>query len=265
MIRVRRPATVPAVLRTRGAAATATHCAAYDAAPDDYAKGKATFSFNPRIYRAKEVKVALRKAQHDKCCFCESKVTHISPGDIEHFRPKAAFRQSPGGPLQRPGYFWLAYEWSNLFFCCQLCNQRFKQNLFPLRRASSRARSRHDDLAAEQPLLINPEEDPTPFLRFRQEYLHPVRRNRRGRVTIDALGLNQTELVEERRKHLTIVRRLREVRALLQQDIRQKQEAGVDPPAGHREQLAKLNDLLTEMTRDAAEYAAMTRAALADA
>ena len=61
--------------------------------------------------------------------FCESKVSHIAYGDVEHFRPKAGYRQRPEDPLVQPGYYWLAYEWSNLLFCCQLCNQRFKATI----------------------------------------------------------------------------------------------------------------------------------------
>src|SRR5262249_33142527 len=103
MIRVHRPPTVPLILATKGAAATAALCA-------DYLAGTREFIFDRDIYGAAEVKEALKQAQHDKCCFCESKVSHISFGDVEHFRPKAAVRQIPGGSLRRPGYYWLAYE-----------------------------------------------------------------------------------------------------------------------------------------------------------
>ena len=59
--------------------------------------------------------------------------------------------------MEQPGYFWLAYVWENLFFACQLCNQTFKQNLFPLANPTKRrARSHMDDLSAEEPLLIHP-------------------------------------------------------------------------------------------------------------
>lgn len=51
---------------------------------------------------------------------------------VEHFRPKGGWRQSPGQPIEQPGYYWLAYEWSNLFLACGPCNSRHKRNLFPL-------------------------------------------------------------------------------------------------------------------------------------
>jgi uncharacterized protein (TIGR02646 family) len=254
MIRVQRPATIPGVLTGRGPEATRRLCAAYDS-------GAASFTFDPAIYGADEVKNALRSAQHDKCCFGESKVTHISYGDVEHFRPKAACRQRPGGPLLRPGYYWLAYEWTNLFFCCQLCNQRFKENLFPLRRPRARCRSHHDTRSAEEPLFVSPEEDPSRHLRFRAEYLYAFRRSSRGQATIAALGLNRPELVERRRDHLAVIRELLRCRQLLADTVRQAEAAGKEPPAGYREQVAKLDVQLATMSGDSAEYAAMTRAA----
>ena len=78
---------------------------------------------------------------------------HIAYGDVEHYRPKAGYRQDAEDPLGRPGYYWLAYEWSNLLFCCQICNQRFKRNLFPLVDPARRAETHHDDLSSEQPLF----------------------------------------------------------------------------------------------------------------
>jgi uncharacterized protein (TIGR02646 family) len=261
MIRMNRPPGIPAVLAGHGTAATRRLCAAYEAAAAAYGSGEATFTFDPGIYGADEVKSALRAAQHDKCCFCDSKVTHISYGDVEHFRPKAACRQRPDGPLLRPGYYWLAYEWKNLFFCCQLCNQRFKENLFPLRKPRARCRSQHDTLPAEEPLFVSPEEDPSRHLRFRAEYLHAFRRSRRGQATIDALGLNRSELAERRRDHWAVVQKLIECRQLFADAVRQAQAAGEDSPARYREQVAKLDAQLAQMSSDSAEYAAMTRAA----
>ena len=165
------------------------------------------------IYGAKSVKNALKKIQHDKCAFCESKVSHIAWGDVEHFRPKAGYRQDPDDPLIRPGYYWLAYQWSNLLFCCQLCNQRFKGNQFPLLDATRRAKSHHDDINNEQPLFVHPAmEDPSLFLEFRAEYLLASGGNMRGKATIEALGLNREELVEAHRDFLAQIKVLIECR-----------------------------------------------------
>jgi len=72
--------------------------------------------FDSALYGHEDIKKALIKAQFDKCCFCEAKVTHIAYGDVEHFRPKAAYRQEKGDPLVYPGYFWLAYIGTICYF-----------------------------------------------------------------------------------------------------------------------------------------------------
>jgi uncharacterized protein (TIGR02646 family) len=263
MIRVKRPNAIPAVLQTRGVAATTQLCADYAAAPADYADGTKQFDFDRTIYAHDEVKTALRQAQYDKCCFCEAFVTHICPGDIEHFRPKAAVCQRSGGPLQRPGYYWLVYDWQNRLFCCEKCNREGKGNLFPLRRVRRRATSPQHNLAAEEPLLLNPAEDePSHYLRFSGEFVFPVRKSRRGQVTIDVLGLNRPELASLRRKHLVWLTELVECRRLFLTAIREAEAADKEPPPGYQEKVASFDVLFADLSSDSAEYAAMVRAAL---
>ena len=88
-----------------------------------FAAGVRSFEFSSDVYGHESVKSALKNLQHGKCCFCEAKVSHVSHGDVEHFRPKAGYQIDENAPLVRPGYFWLAYDFSNLFFACQICNQ----------------------------------------------------------------------------------------------------------------------------------------------
>ena len=118
--------------------------------------------------------------------------------------------------MKYPGYYWLAYEWSNLFYSCQLCNQRFKDNLLPLRDNRSRARPHKRDISKEQPLLIDPAaQDPAVYIAFRDEYAFAVNHCREGVTTIDVLGPNREELAEYRRRRLQDLRILRELRDLL--------------------------------------------------
>ncbi|WP_108809012.1 hypothetical protein [Aquimarina spinulae] len=72
------------------------------------------------IYTHKTVRNKLKKMFHDKCAYCESKITAIYNGDIEHFRPKGKIQEASPS---KPGYFWLASEWENLLFACPFCNQ----------------------------------------------------------------------------------------------------------------------------------------------
>jgi uncharacterized protein (TIGR02646 family) len=257
MIAVVKPA-APAVLLTRGIPARGDLCAAYERSPEEYASGAKTFAFDDSIYAADEVKRALRAAQHDKCAFCESRFTHTGYGDIEHFRPKAGYKQRETDTLRRPGYFWLAYEWGNLFHSCQLCNQRFKRNLFPLKDGRSRARPQRRDVSKEAPLLIDPStQDPGRYIGFREEYVFAVGGCPEGKATIEVLGLNREELVEVRRDRLASLKQLLWLRDLLQQTI-----ATASTPEVVRK-LREVETMLRGREAESGEYAAMTRAYVA--
>ena len=201
MIKIDKPRLAPKKLRIDGKKKTQANCTSYTQNKREYDTGQKKFDFDSNIYGHKTVKAALRKVQDDKCCFCESKVTHISYGDVEHFRPKAGVRQRSGAPLERPGYYWLAYKWSNLFFSCQICNQRHKENLFPLKNPTNRTRSHEDDINVEEPMFISPDDNPEQYISFREEVAFAVDDNPRGKATIKALGLNRDELNNRRREY----------------------------------------------------------------
>ena len=209
MIRINRPTRVPDVLKSKGKAKQRGMKAAFTRFENDYRVGIKKFKFDNAVYGHQTVKDSLRLAQNDKCFLCESKVSHIAHGDIEHFRPKAGYRQSDRDSLHKPGYYWLAYEWENLFFSCQICNQRFKKNLFPLTDESHRATSHKDEHQRENVLFINPaEENPEDFISYRGEYVYAVDDNERGQITIAGAGLDRVELEEFRRTYLEEMRSL---------------------------------------------------------
>lgn len=227
---------------------------AYDRDPMGYRSNSTKFKFESTIYGAESIKKVLIQAQSKKCCFCESNVTPISHGDVEHFRPKGAFRQSPSEPEQFPGYFWLAYDWNNLLFSCQVCNQSFKKTLFPLEVPDSRARSHHDDLSAESPLFINPaEEDPEVFITFEGPVVQAVDGNRRGLVTIEHLGLGRPSLEDRRRKFFQITSQFIEI-------VKFAAERPEDSEA--QDLAARAKEWLEEAVLDSSEYAGMVRAAV---
>jgi uncharacterized protein (TIGR02646 family) len=204
MIRIRKKetATVPEVLRTQGQAGITS-------LNDRYNKGEREFvgeDFDRKIYGHEKVKEALTKIQDYKCCFCEAKIGHISPGDVEHFRPKAGWVQNDE-KLNKPGYYWLAYKWDNLLLSCEICNRRNKKNYFPLLHDSPRALSHNDDIKLEQPIFINPaEEDAEIFITFNEEIPKAIDDNERGVQTINKLELDRELLNEDRRKTLNMIR-----------------------------------------------------------
>lgn len=258
MIRVNRPDEPPAILATRGAKAFQKHCQDYDEAPDEHRSGSRLFAFPDGIFNARSVKDVLLKAQHRKCCYCERKAGRRDL-DVEHYRPKAAYRRKPGAPLQRPGYYWLAYEWSNLLIACKDCNEQHKANAFPLATGSKRAASHHDDVQDERPLLIDPAaQDLAEYVRFRGAFLYAIGGNPIGRTTIKTLRLNdRPELAEARRFTLGIIKLLKENRDALASEI-----AAGRTSRGTAARLRKLDAQLAEFVQDSAEYAAMARAAL---
>lgn len=63
-----------------------------------------------RRYNHPEVKDALKEETRGKCAYCEAYVTDVAHGDIEHVTPKSIRRD-------------LTFDWANLTFACQICNQ----------------------------------------------------------------------------------------------------------------------------------------------
>lgn len=199
MISITKPEKIPQSLETRGKTATDNLCQIYLQNKADYKIGKKKFEFDSNIYGSKSVKTALIKAQHGKCFLCESRITHISYGDVEHFRPKGGWCQTKEDKINTPGYYWLAYNWENLFLSCQLCNQRFKKNLFPLEDKAERSVSHEGDLSKEKSLFVNPgTENPEDFISFRGITPFAVEGNQKGELTIENAGLRRGEINENR-------------------------------------------------------------------
>ncbi len=162
MIRVRRPQT-PAVLRKDKARWTKRLLTA---------RGKARSNAQAR-YRHRQIKETLTRMFSGKCCYCESRISHVDYGHIEHFRPKSCFPE-------------LTFEWSNLFLACGICNGTgFKGASFP---------------TADQggPLLDPCHDEPSEHLRFefdpRTMLASVYGANPRGETTARLLGLNRPEL-----------------------------------------------------------------------
>jgi uncharacterized protein (TIGR02646 family) len=260
VISIDRPASPPARLASKGPAAIAALRALFDGSPQDFLGGVKTFEFDSDIYGHKTVKDALKLAQHNKCCFCESNVTAFAHGDVEHFRPKAGYQQRRTDVLGRPGYYWLAYEWSNLLFSCQICNQAHKKNFFPLANPTRRAKSHADDVKREKALLIDPAaENPEDFIGFRQEIAFARNGNRRGKATIDIVGLNRPDLCEQRRELLVQVRLLVDLLTALREEAN---DSAPPVAANLAASIASIETQLRSMRQPGQAYAAMFRSAL---
>ena len=66
---------------------------------------------NRTKYRHPDIKTTLMEETQGKCVYCESKVGHNCPGDVEHKIPV----------VQRPD---LLFDWENMTIACTECNRR---------------------------------------------------------------------------------------------------------------------------------------------
>ena len=160
------------------------------------------------------------RTQHDKCGYCEIIIS--SDGDVEHYRPKKGIQEltregveaedskrlsGRGRPqITEQGYWWLAYEWDNYLLSCKICNQKYKNALFPV--ALPRPVRDHEefkahnpkkrDVSIEKPLLINPfEKEFKPFDYFEYTidgFIKPRNGNVRALETIKVCGLHRVNL-----------------------------------------------------------------------
>ena len=141
----------------------------------------------------------LFKAFRNKCVYCERLISAQIPGTFNRFRPKGdALNQT--GAASPDHYWWLAYEWENIYLSCVGCDMQ-KGKRFPIQGTRATRKGGAGALDAEKPLLIDPcNENPIPHLVFFEDGLvAPRDRSERGATTIDILGLNRAELVEARR------------------------------------------------------------------
>ncbi len=122
-------------------------------------------------YRHNEIKEQIRSECFDKCVYCESKISHISPGDVEHILPKA----------HRPD---LIFEWANLTYACEQCNRSGKRDYY----------DPNDPLI--NPYVDEPDEH---LIAFGPIIFHKPG-SRKGEISKSILKLNRTELVERRRE-----------------------------------------------------------------
>lgn len=195
----------PSALAKAKARYDKTNNAAYLAHPADYNSGTKTFKFTA-AFKSDEVKAALERVQHGKCCFSEAKFVN-DDAHVEHFRPKGYVEDKTTGNISYPGYYWLAYDWSNLLYCKSTTNSSIKRNFFPLIGTGGR-KANHTDGRVEKNVLIDPSaEDPRKHIIFEYEEIRGI--TSRGKQTITLLDLRNGQLHEARLKifnHLKVMK-----------------------------------------------------------
>jgi len=153
-------------------------------------------------YKQQDVKDALKTIYSEKCAFCEQKITECKDNNleecsstVEHYRPKSK-------------YYWLAYSWDNLLWCCHRCNQN-KDNHFEIFNTHVEyEKSFKDKIHAstksyqeiEEPKMIHPElESVRDKLNFYDGIICSNDNDERVKYTIETCGLDRDDLNEARK------------------------------------------------------------------
>lgn len=132
-------------------------------------------------YRHPDIKSALLLETHGKCAYCESKICHITYGDIEHISPKSIDPER-------------IFDWENLTISCDTCNTN-KGNKFPFGDG-----------------LINPYiKSPSEHFRILGSAIVANPGDDDARLTEMTLKLNRVELMERRQQKINYLRALVEV------------------------------------------------------
>ena len=139
-------------------------------------------------YRHRQIKESLVEMFHGKCAYCESRITVVTYGAVEHFYPKSRYIDK-------------TFAWDNLLLSCDICNDAgHKGDRFPLDRRGN-------------PLLIDPTDgvtDITEHLEFlwdAEAGLATVYgRDARGKAVEEIFDLNglhgRRELIKHRSEYV---------------------------------------------------------------
>lgn len=154
--------------------------------------------FDDRIWR--QMKPLLFRLFHNKCAYCETPIIG-NPGDVDMFRPKvgAIALNREKAPDH---YWWLAYEWQNLYLSCRECNFN-KGSKFPVKGKRGKLKAPLKELrAVEKVLLLDPcIDDPDKHLSFGDDGI-VAPQSEVGGITIEVLNLNRESLVKARREEI---------------------------------------------------------------
>jgi len=237
-------------------------------------------------YRETEVKDSLIELFKSKCAYCESRFFHVYSGDVEHFRPKGEIEE--GLPSKKPGYYWLAAEWTNLLLSCRNCNQKLKHqifgkiqketmgkmNQFPLANRFKHIQTHIKHINEEEPnrLLINPcIENPEEFFKYEMAgVIKPKQisgiKFQMAEKSISVYVLQRMPLVQAREKvHIEISAQIQRVQeAILNLDKSMNTPALKSMRVVYDKILKREMIRLKKFTNEDEEYAGMARQIIND-
>lgn len=140
-----------------------------------------------------------------KCAYCESKINLSKNYNdfINRFRPTKNAKGLGNKETDLDHYWWLSYEWNNIYLCCPECN-RFKSTWFPLDGKRSKPETNYNEtIKQETNLIIDPCNDNIEQhlnYDFHTGTITPL--SKKGQVTIQILNLNRKTLLYARNEAL---------------------------------------------------------------
>lgn len=225
---------------------------------------------NAKLWR--DLKETLSEFSNGKCWYCETKEFR-SDRVVDHFRPKNRVAERD----DHPGYWWLAFDWTNYRYSCTFCNSLRKSEKdepaggkadhFPIIDEQRRACDPDGSIEDEFPYLLDPiRNGDTPLLTFTDDgravpcytddnSLHYERANQ----SIELFHLNHPEICEARYSICY------EIKQLVKEGNRafSRQEESADAALVGNESFEGTVRKLRKMVDKNAEYSRAARAILA--
>lgn len=130
-------------------------------------------------YKHERNKRALKQSSHDKCMYCECKISHIDFAHVEHIKPKAEDK-----------FPHLEFAWENLGYACPKCNNAKSDKYYP-----------------DTPYLNPYEDDPSEHIVAYGTFLFPKNGCERADLTIKDIKLNRPDLLEKRQQRIEEIKR----------------------------------------------------------
>jgi uncharacterized protein (TIGR02646 family) len=146
---------------------------------DAIATGEKLSDARKRRYNNKEIKEALLRETSGKCAYCESKLRHVTYGDIEYIVPKSVVPSR-------------TYDWMNLTAACDICNTQ-----------------KSDVEGLADPYADDPERY---YFRFMGPMVTIIPGSEIAKLTLTILELNRAALIERRKEKIeNLGRQLEEI------------------------------------------------------
>jgi len=142
----------------------------------------------------------LNELFNGKCAYCESKIVLDKANHfLDHFRPRNNAKGFEKDQIELDHYWWLTYEWRNMYFSCLEC-EKFKSTWFPINGRRAKPKTSYEEIIEKEVnLIIDPCNDKIEnHLAFEFKTGEIIPLNKRGEATIEILKLNRRRLVNGR-------------------------------------------------------------------